>query len=107
MTSQQWFLHLEGKIDALAKDVKQITKRLSILTIQGEIEMASIDDVIADIAAETTEIGNLEAFIQGLKDQLANAGIPQDKLDAAFAGIEANKARIVAAFQTNVAPPTV
>lgn len=74
--------------------------------------MASIDDLAADITAETTLIDGVGVLIAGLKQQLADilAGITlppavQTKVDAAFAVAEANKAKLAAVLSTNV-PPT-
>ena len=66
--------------------------------------MANIDDIVAKLEVQTTEIGNLEVFVQELKDALANAGVPQEKLDEVFGKVEANTARIVAAMAANLPP---
>lgn len=66
--------------------------------------MASIDDLVNDVAAESTVDDSIIALVQGLQTQLAaalaNVTIPPDvqaKIDQAFAGIEANKAKLAAA----------
>lgn len=82
---------------------------LSALTngIDAKLEkiMASLDDIVADVAAENTAIASVSTLIQGLKDQIANIGLStadQAKVDAIFAGVEANKAALATALQTNV-----
>ena len=67
--------------------------------------MASLDDVLADVTAETTAIDSVSTMIQGLRDQIANAGLSaadQAKVDAIFATAEANKQKISAALAANV-----
>jgi hypothetical protein len=78
------------------------------------IIVKDLDQVLADIADESTQIGSLAVLTASLKQQLADAlsgttlppGV-QDKIDAVFAGVEANKAKIVDAINLNtpVAPP--
>jgi hypothetical protein len=82
---------------------------LSALTngIDAKLEkiMASLDDIVADVAAENTAIASVSTLIQGLRDQIANLGInpaDQAKIDAIFAGVEANKAALATALDTNV-----
>ena len=76
--------------------------------------MATIDDVLADVTAETTQISGLSTLISGLQTQLAAAlagtTIPaavQAKIDAVFAAAESNKAALVAALNTGVPPVVV
>ena len=74
--------------------------------------MATLQDLVNDVAAETTEIGMLTAFINNLKAQItAIPGITpaqQTEIDSIFAGMEANKAAISAAMApTVVTPPPV
>ena len=74
--------------------------------------MASLDDVLAVVAKESTDIGSIKAFIAGLKQQLADAlaGVTispatQAKIDAVFANATANDQAVVDALAENV-PPT-
>lgn len=74
--------------------------------------MATLDQVLADVAEESTQIDSLSAFVAGLKQQIADAlagtTLPpavQAKVDAVFAGVEANKGKVVAAMAENVPPP--
>src|SRR5690349_6966093 len=46
--------------------------------------MATLDDVLADVSAETTLVASVATLVQGLKDQLAAQGVDQAKIDAAF-----------------------
>ena len=67
--------------------------------------MASLDDIIAEVAKEQTEIGGITALIAGLRQQVADAlasqTIPpplQAKVDAIFAAAQANNAALVQAL---------
>lgn len=75
--------------------------------------MATLDEVLAEVAKETTDIGSLTTFIQGLeqqiKDALSGVTLPPDvqtKVDQVFANVTNNDAAIVAAMASNVPPPT-
>jgi ABC-type transporter Mla subunit MlaD len=75
-----------------------------------ETLMATIDQVVQDVADESTAIDSVSTLVAGLKQQLADAlsgaNIPpavQSKIDAVFAGLEANKSKLATALTT--APP--
>jgi hypothetical protein len=81
---------------------------LASIRTNTETIMASLDDVLADVTAETSAIDSLSTLIQGLRDQIANAGLSpadQAKVDAIFAGAESNKAALAAALAANVPTP--
>jgi len=64
---------------------------------------ATLDQVLADVTAETTLVGSLQTFVQGLEAQIANIGLsPSDqaKVDQIFAGLEANKVALAAIQNT-------
>lgn len=77
--------------------------------------MASLDDVAADVQAESTIADSLVVLVQGLEKQVADAlsgtTLPpavQAKVDAVFSGIEANKAKFAAALASGTpSAPTV
>jgi len=88
---------IEDKLDSIQKELNKI--------------MATLDDTLAAVTQEKTDIGSLNAFVAGLQAQLAAAlagtTIPpatQAKIDAIFAGVTDNDAA-VKALQANV-PPT-
>lgn len=71
--------------------------------------MPTLDDILADVTAESTTIDSLSAFIAGLKQQLADAlsgtTLPpavQAKVDAVFAQAESNKQKLADALAANV-----
>ncbi len=74
--------------------------------------MATLEQVLARVADETTEIGSLKVFVQGLRQQildaLSGATLPpatQAKIDAVFTGVDKNATDIVEAMAENVPPP--
>ena len=76
--------------------------------------MATLDDVLAEVTKETTEIGGITALIAGLRNQIADAlssqTIPpaiQAKVDAIFAAATANTAAIVQALNDPGTPAPV
>jgi hypothetical protein len=81
--------------------MQRVLQLLEAIYRQERQMAANIDQVLQDVNDETTLIDGIGTFIQGLKDQLAAQGIDQAKLDAAFAGAEANKAKLAAALSAN------
>ncbi len=79
-----------------------------------DIIMATLDQILTDVTDEGTQIDSLSTLMAGLKQQLADAlsgtTLPpavQAKVDAVFAGVEANKGKVVAAINANTpAAPT-
>lgn len=84
-----------------------IIERLDSMTV-------TLDQVLADVTDESTKLDSLGAFIAGLKQQIADAlsgtTLPapvQAKIDAVFAGVEANKAKVQTALDANIPPAPV
>ena len=73
--------------------------------------MATLDEVLALVTAETTQLDSVIALIDGLKKQLDDVlggALPpalQAKVDEIFAAATTNAAKVVDALDTNV-PPT-
>lgn len=70
--------------------------------------MATLDQVLEDVTAETTQLDSISALIAGLRQQIADAlaGVTlppavQQKVDAIFAQAETNKAKIATALDAN------
>lgn len=68
----------------------------------------TLDDVLADIAAEKTQIASLSTLTAGIKqkldDALSGVTLPADaqaKINAIFDGIESNKQDVVNAINAN------
>lgn len=74
--------------------------------------MATLDEVLAEVTDEGTRLDSIQALIDGIKQQLADAlsgtTLPADvqaKVDAVFAGLEANKAKLDKALNAGVETP--
>ena len=100
--------------DALAPPwVRVIVERLDLVLANQEKIMITLDQILADVTDEGTQIKSLSTLMAGIKQQLADAlaGVTitpavQAKIDAVFAGVEANKAEVVAAINAPMPPPT-
>lgn len=74
---------------------------------------ATIQDVVDAVTAETSHVASLKAFVDGLKQQLADALAAagqltpeqQAALDGVFAQVHANDQAITDAMAANVTPP--
>jgi hypothetical protein len=96
---------------------RKLDEILEILKLQrtGDLKaMATLDDILTDVAAESTQIDGLSTLTAGIKAQLdaalAGTTLPpavQAKVDAVFAGVETNKAKVVTAINTNTAAAVV
>jgi hypothetical protein len=73
--------------------------------------MATLQNLLDDVTAETTLIASVSAFIRHLQDQIA--AIPgltpaqQAQIDSIFSSLEANKAALAAAIAAPTPPPAV
>jgi hypothetical protein len=101
-------IHADPELTGLLRD---LNRKLDLIIKNQETMMATLDDVLADVTAETTQIASLSALIDGLKQQvadaLAGATLPpatQAKIDEIFTAAEANKAAIAKALAANTLP---
>jgi hypothetical protein len=81
-----------------------------MLTAMADIQ-SDIDDLTQKVASETTLVGSLQTFIQGMKDQIAGLGLTptqQIQIDAIMSGMQSNADAISSAMAANTpaAPPT-
>jgi hypothetical protein len=74
--------------------------------------MSTLDDDLAAVTAESTRLDSIDTLIttlnQRIADALSGTTLPpavQAKVDAVFAGLQANSAKIDTALNTNVPPP--
>lgn len=94
------------KLMALLVEIRD-TQRL---LLERQYEMAkTLDDIVAEVEEESTTLDSLASFVAGLKQQitdaLAGTTLPppvQAKIEAVFAGIESNKAKLAKAMEANV-----
>ena len=92
-------------IDAIFSIVRQ-------LQLQGVKQMATLQQILDEVTAQTTQLGSINTLIQGIQTQLAAAlsgtTIPpavQTQIDAIFAQAKQNDTLIANALAANV-PPT-
>jgi hypothetical protein len=88
--------------------------QLGFLKTQGATIMATLDEILADVQAETSLISGVSTLIDGLKTQLAAAlaneslsPAVQAQVDQIFATAEANKAALAVALVENTPPVVV
>lgn len=93
--------------------LRSINQKLDLVIRTQEAMMATLDQVLQDVTEESGRLDSIQALIDGLKQQIADAlsGVTlppavQAKVDAIFTQAEANKAKIDTALNTNVPPPT-
>lgn len=83
---------------------------LSSISYKENMIMATLQDIVDDVASETTAIDSLSVFVKGLMDQIkALPGVTpamQAQIDGIFMTVEKNKAAIVAAMAPGDVTPT-
>lgn len=97
----------DGILTSIVGQIAEIRALVQRVIEKENETMATIDEVLADVQAESTQLDSLAALIGGLRTQLADAladtTIPaetQAKIDAVFTAVEANKAKIMGALTT-------
>lgn len=82
--------------------------KLDLVLSQMEKIMATLDQIIADVTNESSQLDSLSTLMAGieqqLKDALSGTTLPppvQAKVDAIFAQTEANAAKIAQAINSN------
>jgi hypothetical protein len=88
-----WLARLERKIDSLIR--------------QGEIVMADLTQITAQVAANTSVEGSAATLIQGLAAQIAAAGTDPVALAALVSQLNTSETALAAAVAANTpaAPP--
>lgn len=94
--------------DVVIKKLDRILVSLGVIQGKEDQIMATLQEVLDNVAAETTVIDSVLALITGLQQQLADilsgVNLPpavQEKVDAVFAAVDANKAKLSTAIVTN------
>ncbi len=100
---------IEHKLDCALTSLQTLTEKVNKMA-------TTLDELVVDVATESTLIDSLITLTTGIKAQLdaALAGVltpaQQAKVDAIFAAVEQKKADIAAAILANTptppAPPT-
>ena len=93
--------------------LRDLGRKIDLVIQTQEKIMASLDQVLADVTKESTDLDSIAALISGLKQQIADAlagtTLPpatQAKVDAIFAAAETNKGKIADALAANVTSAT-
>ena len=98
---------------ALRDEVRATRRALGGLTKEVQEMEKSLDDVLADVTDESTQIDGLTTLTAGIKSQLdavlAGSLTPaqQQKVNDIFAAVDANKAKVVTAINANTAAASV
>lgn len=95
--------NLRAEMANMNRQLDLIRRSLTVVQSQEALEMATIDEVIAKVEAQAGVVASIETLVTELRAAAQAAGIPQEKVDAVFAGVEANTERLAAAL---VAPGT-
>ena|SRR5882724_9826781 len=98
---------INKKLDLLMQRQQIETKDLNSLREMEKRIMATVDDLVTEVAKEKDEIASVKTFIQGLQQQIADAlagvSLPpatQAKVDAVFAQMQANSTDLADAITT-------
>jgi hypothetical protein len=95
-------LHLIHSFDpALERKLDRLINALEQSNDIGDYLMAAIDDLTAQVAANSTVEGSALTLIQGLADQLKNAGTDSGKLAALQNQLKASADRLAEAVAAN------
>ncbi len=84
-----------------------VEKALGILTKEEATELATLADLAADVAAETTVIGGAETLLDGLSAKIAALGTPttdpatQAQIDALVLEVTTDKTSLAASVAKN------
>ena len=98
--------------DQLARIERKVDDLGLIVLRAKEATMATLDDLVTDVAAQATVVDSVVTLLQGLRDQLAAAIAAGDpaKVQAVLTAIDANTAKLTAAVANSPAgtgtPPT-
>lgn len=95
------------KLDLLLRAQQIESHQLADIKRMENRIMATVDDVVAEVAKEKDEIASVKVFIKGLQQQIADAlsgaNLPpavQAKIDQAFADMQANSSELADAIVT-------
>lgn len=103
---------IEKKLDTLNKMLQTTTTNLTKLVLtniqEGEKIMASLDDLIVEVADQTSVITSASVLLDGLteqvqalRDDLAAAGQDTAKIDAVLLSLQSNKTALAEAVTRN------
>ena len=100
--------HAHHSTCACAPLLGEILSRLKALASQGESFMATLQQILDEVKAESTAVDSLIKLTDGLKQQLTDAlaqgQLDQTKIDEIFGEVNAEKQKVVDALAANVPP---
>ena len=83
-----------------------IYRLLTTLNAKVDKIMATLQQIVDEVAAQTTTVASLSTFIKGLEDQLSAlpglTAAQQAQIDTIFANVDANTKSVAAAMVANV-----
>ena len=89
--------YLRMRFDRIEGMVRVLLAAAGLEYAEQETIMATLEDLTAAVAQQSTVIESVTTLLDGLAAQLAAAGVDPAKLDELKAGIEANTERLAAA----------
>lgn len=109
---EEHFRRHHSDLGEVKAGIAKLLEKCDLILANQEKIMASLDDVLSEVTDESTRLDSIQALIDGIKKQLADAlagtTLPpavQTKVDAVFAGLTTNKGKIDTALNANVPPP--
>ena len=88
-------------IEGLHQKLDLLLNNLKILVRKGEIQMHTLDEVLAMVAEQTTVVASTKTLLEQLKAMLEAAGSDPAKVNAVFDAIVANTDTLKAAIVEN------
>lgn len=100
-------VHVHLADPTILKAIQALDAKLTQILSKETQTMALIDDLTADVTAQTTVVGSAVTLLQGLKAALDAAGTDPAKLQAIKDGLDANTKTLADAVAANTpaAPP--
>lgn len=96
---------LGGKLDLLLQRQQVDSRELAAIKQMEIKEMASIDDLVGEVAKEKDEIASVKTFVAGIESKLADAlagaslsPANQAKVDQLFVDLQANSSELAGAI---------
>ena len=108
-SSRRLLSFLQSVTDAVGENVERkldvMQTSINVLETKMERIMVTLDQLVQEVADETTLVDSLSTFVQGLRDQIAAlpglSQAQQSQIDQVFASVGANKDKIAAAMTAN------
>jgi hypothetical protein len=100
--------HPANPLAQLRRSRVRVERMLRLILTMETLIMATLDEVLADVTEETSIVDSVDAFIVGLKQQLAEALATENlkpetqaKIDTLFASVRSNKTKLATALTAN------